>query len=716
MTKNAQQLVGELVNSANNLITETTNKDGSTKYNINWQEFNKPQHKDLRKRFVNSGARDLFKYYDRRGNVRQGAFDDIYPVDDQNVVIATTKPEEDNAPGQMTENRGSSPDEGVSLIPKQTFESIGNSMLQALLETANPGFGWGSRLEGGLLGMVDKQVDLNAQEAVATLKANDPDYANDKVLEEKLEREIAELVAGSGEEVDPQEITTAVLEKTEELNEVTKRIENKESKIPFTITTGESKDPLGSVASHMARVGMSEEQIQVQNDRHNATMEKVYAAGLKDRTRPRNKALIASKRIANEDLLNFKYFNGKATAFGDKDRPSKLQDYNELKTKIENGAALDNEEAKRFTKYQNREKQYEEKVAKYQTTIDEIILGANVKTKPANWTPPSGSGPAWETGPTTDDLDPQTAGLHSDQTINESLLDQKRRNLLDVQSRLAIKEEGWNSVADIIKAKAPMRKKYISLMGVTIRQAQFMDTDAGSASAIDMIGTFDAMYQMARTGSLMTDKEMVDIQSKTQTHFRGMQTHNQKLVEFAMENNKVASGLLKTISENLLTQEGTWVLEDAKKAKVLPAFQELSLAREAAYRAGADDATKKQYDRAWEESLGLMILGDLEARRPGPLRTWIDSFFGENVAEFANAGGIINSMKPRLDENGNLQRIVVTYAGGQDPQEVTKSQLKRLVGDSYGSVVRYFEKKPVIQQGTNNMQVGGGVSRPRFEG
>ena len=65
MTKNAQQLVGELVNSANNLITETTNKDGSTKYNINWQEFNKPQHKDLRKRFVNSGARDLFKYYDR---------------------------------------------------------------------------------------------------------------------------------------------------------------------------------------------------------------------------------------------------------------------------------------------------------------------------------------------------------------------------------------------------------------------------------------------------------------------------------------------------------------------------------------------------------------------------------------------------------------------------------------------------------------------------
>ena len=76
----------------------------------------------------------LSKYFDRRGNVKQGVLDDIVPINEKgDIALQIEKTEEDGSIAPATENRSSDPEDKVAVVPRNHLERTGQVIINNLL-------------------------------------------------------------------------------------------------------------------------------------------------------------------------------------------------------------------------------------------------------------------------------------------------------------------------------------------------------------------------------------------------------------------------------------------------------------------------------------------------------------------------------------------------------------------------------------------------------
>ena len=107
-------------NVINRLREEEIINNTDSGLKIDWDKFNSPEYKSLRKSVLKSGGKALFQYYGRDGSIKQGAFDDAIEVPG-GVAIGTEK--DDKSKGNLTEQACEGTDEKVAVIPKNHFEN-----------------------------------------------------------------------------------------------------------------------------------------------------------------------------------------------------------------------------------------------------------------------------------------------------------------------------------------------------------------------------------------------------------------------------------------------------------------------------------------------------------------------------------------------------------------------------------------------------------------
>ena len=171
---------------------------------------------------MNAGGNALSKYFDRKGNVRQGAFDDIFPVNEAGDVSLQIE-KDDGTKAPKTLNQSEDPEDQVAVVPRQHLERTGQVIINNILERANPGYGYGLTLQREQL----KAEEVRSQKQI-TDKLAGPEHEY-KLMKNKLETEINELNQSLSNSLEDEEATPDVT--SDSVITINEELDKKESEL-----------------------------------------------------------------------------------------------------------------------------------------------------------------------------------------------------------------------------------------------------------------------------------------------------------------------------------------------------------------------------------------------------------------------------------------------------------------------------------------------------
>lgn len=338
---------------------------------VDWEKFNSPEYKNLRKRTLKSGGKALFRYYGRDGSIKQGAFDDAIEVDG-GYAVGTEK--EDKTKGQLTEEAGEGENEKVAITPKSHFERTGTQIIRNIYERAFPGLGAAEELKRNQAGRIDRETD-------STIK-NDPRFVEQRGkisgIQDTIKALEAEL-AKTLEEEDSDPLVTR--DKVITLNEDIDSLQEEEQalnaelnnfEIPYGIPArllGEETAtdlyelPKASL-SYMERLGMNSDQIETQVKRHNSLLQRAEAAEFEGLFASRDKAkiVVGSQNIVMAEAMKNKILT-----------EPKYNKARQLQQEAESGKTLNRAEQAAVKRYEDAIGRSNNNIAKNQAIIDEIF-------------------------------------------------------------------------------------------------------------------------------------------------------------------------------------------------------------------------------------------------------------------------------------------------------------------------------------------------------
>lgn len=684
--------------------------------------YTNPEYKHLRKQLMNSGGKALFQYYEKDGSVKQGSFEDIVEIDEDNIAIDTRQADE-VTPGAKTVQQGTEPDEDVALMPKSYLKRTTKIILNALLQEAAPGY-------GQEFGMQKKMLERAASKRGKDFSAAGQEYQNtiSPLLKEKkrLEDELANAAQnGAG---GPEDTSDAVIVLNEELEKIEGQIDGftMPAGLPARVDVGDALSE--NVLKNMQKIGMSDESIQAEIGRNAKAIEAAksftgFWAEQGAKKVKHNSKNIATSTLKLEELLSQNVKLTSNLSPGEK-HISKKEHLAQMERTLESGGSLSTLDQRRYDKYKDTIKRHEDKNAMFQGIIDKTITWHQANKVAGGQEQPKGLTKAQQlrytktgqlptdTTDTTDTSGPEeavvsvdgAAAVISDQLKNGTELEEKLRL---INERLLSEKNNWKNAKDLITGPGNDSDRSIVMMGMAKRLAQ-----AAGVSADNVAPWAIAYYGALENARVTGNPEIsgLDVQKNAFSEAALRNSISKERREWDLKMLELGEGyseLAGTLYEGLLDEENSSLLDPNDSTS----FKSNFLAIHLKWQQMEDQKLKgtlvstgdagQALQRAYEQSIGLAILGrayskskksDIFDHIPGgatPYRFWT-SIWGVEAGDSPNLGGIIDN----IAYNKETGRVTIKYLGAETSEFLSAGELASLFGSATTEVLDYLEKKP----------------------
>tara|TARA_R110002051_G_scaffold258129_6_gene317469 strand:- start:419 stop:2779 length:2361 start_codon:yes stop_codon:yes gene_type:complete len=735
-------------NVINRLREEEIINNTDSGLKIDWDKFNSPEYKSLRKSVLKSGGKALFQYYGRDGSIKQGAFDDATEVPG-GVLVGTEK--DDKSKGQLTDKAGEGEDEKVAVIPKNHFERTGEQILKGMYERAFPGFGAGEELKRNQVAKIGRETDRKIK--------YDPKFVNQrnkiqeiKDLKAGLETELAKALEDTS--VEPAEARDKIITLHEEIDKADEAEQslNEElnsfevpSGIPARLLGEEVSEDLYNLSdSHiksMGDMGMSGPQIEAQVARNSALIKRVEKAEFKGwvaASGDKGDVVIHSQNIAMAEAMKQKHMTD-----------PKWNVARELQQRVEAGETLKKSDQNQLNRYLARLGAADKRIAAETLNIDEIF----VKQAEGNY---------WGSGKylsffsdvkkefsqgnkaERDYTNKERRHFHSGK-MNEILADnieETKENPLIAQIRalnvMQLAEEGnYKTMGELLRSK--QYEKKAAIVDLFISEEYQKSRGAGLLSGIDML---KALENARTTGSYQIGpKELAEAEAKRLETVAGMQAEIDKHVAESTTLTKGLGTKVGTLIKSIRDKD-TGEFLSATNPDFLAAANDIIIewkAAQANAKIGGSQANSTYgaaANNAMKQVIGYGAAAALEESQPN---FWSMKMFTETgrwaaaqdfyfsplsvlpipnmggpisdkgsfpVVPFlrhkpetssinaAQIGGLVDRMSAKFNREGELMGLYFKGPyGGDSSLKLGQGQAQAMYGDMYGDVMDFFKDK-----------------------
>jgi hypothetical protein len=700
---------------------------------VDWEKFNLPEYKNLRKRTLKSGGKALFRYYGRDGSIKQGAFDDAIEVDG-GYAVGTEK--EDGSKGQLTEEAGEGENEKVAITPKSHFERTGTQVIRNIYERAFPGLGAAEELKRNQAARIDRETSNTLQ--------NDPRFVEQRNkisgIQDTIKALEAEL-AKTLEEEDSEPIETR--DKVITLNEEIDSLQEEEQalnqelndlEIPFGIPArllGEETAtdlfelPKASL-NYMERLGMSPDQIEGQVKRHNSLLQRAEAAEFEGLFASSDKAKIV---VGSQNIVSAEAMKNKILTEPKYDRARQLQQ------RAENGETLNKQEQAAVTRYEDAINRSNQKIAKNQAAIDEIFtkqaegdvtkLG-NLLQGAKNFFSELSSQYTQGNQAQREYTNKERTHSHKLNKILETNIEESTENPLIGQLRalnvqLLAEEGNYKTMEDLLRSKQYEKKS--AIIDLFIAEEYQKSRGAGLMGGVDML---TALENARVSGSYQIGpKELAAAEAERLEKVAALQTEIDK---YEKDSIALTQGISTKVGELIksVRDEATGEFKSSTNPEFVGKSNEIAMEwramQENRLRGGTQSNTAygTAVNNAMKQVIGYSAAAYLEESqpkfwdilpggRPGVSefgRWWQaqDFYFAGGVIPLvrqnptsineANIGGLVDRMQGRFNSKGDL--IALQFKGpyeGDSSVELKAPAVKAMYGDLYDDAVDFFRQR-----------------------